>query len=49
MVFWSGGMNVCEVGEQRKANDVYGSKWAIPRVQIHMDDGQFGNGVQLMP
>ena len=25
MVFWSGGMNVCEVGEQRKANDVYGS------------------------
>ena len=26
MVFWSGGMNVCDVGEQRKANDVYGSR-----------------------
>ena len=48
MVFWSGGMNVCEVGEQRKANDVYSSS-GLPRVQIHMDSGQFGHGVQLMP
>jgi hypothetical protein len=23
--FWSGGMNECEVGEQWKTNDVYGS------------------------
>ena len=25
MIFLSGGMNECDVGEQRKANDVYGS------------------------
>ena len=28
---------------------MYMAQGAVPRVQFHMDNGQFGNGVQLMP
>ena len=29
VIFWSGGMNVCDVGEQRKANYVKSTLWLI--------------------
>ena len=35
MEFWSGGMNVCEVGEQRKTNDVYRSSGLFLEFNSH--------------
>ena len=48
-MFLSGEMGDCDVGEQRKANDVYGSSGLFLEFKFKMDGGQFGHGVKLMP